>query len=60
MLRLLPGDAEEGENDQGEVALKFLLGLLERDLFGSDGLPVECLDGLDGGSDQLLFNLHGE
>ena len=60
VLRLLPGDAEEGENDQGEVALKFLLGLLERDLFGSDCLPVESLDGLDGGSDQLLFNLHGE
>ena len=52
----LPGYAQEGEDDEGEVALKLLLCLLQRGLFGRHGVVVERLDGSPYGRRELLFD----
>ena len=52
----LPGYAQEGEDDEGEVALKLLLRLLQRGLFGRHGVVVERLDGSPYGRRELLFD----
>ena len=58
VLRLFLGNAQERENDEGEVPLKIFLGFLQRYLTGGNFVPVKGLHSGSSGSSELLFYFH--
>lgn len=58
LLGLLMGEAEEGEDDEGQITLKRTLGLLKLYLFRRYVLTIQFLDGSDDTTADLIFNLH--
>ena len=58
VFRFLARDAEQGEDDKGEMTLKLLFCFLSGDLFGRDVGAVKFFHGLDDCRANVLFNIH--